>query len=497
LLGKLEARRGMPAEARGHLQAAVSEFRDLEAPFELAQALGALALLPVADGLAPERASLQEALALYQSMGVHHLYERLRHEALASRPVDTAAPTKLRTLLQTTARLGRSLQLEPVLADIVEHAVEFTAAARGVLLLESADGSLVPKIARDREGRPLEVDRLRLSQTAINQVRTSGQPLCLTDLASDRGYRDQQSIVELGLQTIMCVPLQVDGIRLGLLYVDNQTSSGAVYGREDLEFLEALAQHAALALHKAQTHEALVQSYQSLEASRDELQQAYEQLQQLQQSLLQSEKKSVLGQMAASVVHELKQPLTAVMTSNELGVYLIDRARGQIDPAQLRAQFEKAVHAAEHMSGILGNIQRFSRRSDESRERMHLADAVHNALRLVQHQLSHCGIRVEAETDTLPEILGNSGQMTQIFVNLLVNARDALEGQARGRVRIHGGRDPLSGEGWLRFEDDGPGIPAEHRQRIFEPFFTTKPGEKGTDAGRGACFLLRFPPVPA
>jgi C4-dicarboxylate-specific signal transduction histidine kinase/Tfp pilus assembly protein PilF len=521
-LGRLDLLQGQIQQGQERLHAAIRLLEGIEAPFELAQALETLALASGPSGMELDTSLLDRAIGLFQRLGVHRRVEQLqerRRRALAARPSTSSTRAKLEALLQITARLSRSLQLEPLLVDIVNHAVAFMGASRGVLLLREPRKGVSVRIAHDQAGQPLDLVTLRLSQSVIERVLESGRAVHLLDVASAPQWRDKQSIADLGLTSVLCVPLQVEDELLGLLYVDHQATPETAYTEEDLSVLGALATHAALALHKAQTHEALKRSYEQLQASRDELEHALHRLHQAQESLAQAEKMSALGQLAASVAHDLYQPLTAMLANGDCAMLHLDRLPRDPAAESLRVSLERILQGAEHMSRILRNIQRFSRPGEEVRQDLDLGEVLHYTVQLVRHPLSRSGISIDLVPESFPRILGDPNQMMQVFMNLLMNARDALEGHRSAQVWLRGGCDPRTGEGLVWVRDNGPGVPPQLRERIFEPFFTTKPSDRGTGLGlsiirrimekhggsirlleaqgSGAWFELRFPPLEA
>jgi len=165
---------------------------------------------------------------------------------------------------------------------------------------------------------------------------------------------------------------------------------------------------------------------------------------------------------------------------------------------------------------IIDNLLKFARQEKVERKPLELNGVVEDTAALVDHQLGMHRIRLEKElARDLPAILGNANQLQQIFLNLVLNAQQAMEGTG-GRIRITTGRTG-DGRAEVRISDTGPGIPKEIQARLFEPFFTTKPAGKGTglglsvtygivkdhkgeilvesEPGQGATFIILFPPV--
>jgi signal transduction histidine kinase len=198
----------------------------------------------------------------------------------------------------------------------------------------------------------------------------------------------------------------------------------------------------------------------------------------------QSEKLATVGRLAASVMHEINNPLAFVrsnldfLRSEVLAHPLPEEAR-----AELQEVFEETRTGVERINQIVQDLKGFSRMDVEEPSECALADVVSDAARLAVVRLKHVArLKVEIPEE-LPEVFATRRRLAQVLLNLLVNAGDALE-EAKvqgGEVRVTGA---VEGERVvLRVEDNGPGIPPEVLPRLFDPFFTTKGPEKGTGLG--------------
>jgi PAS domain S-box-containing protein len=205
--------------------------------------------------------------------------------------------------------------------------------------------------------------------------------------------------------------------------------------------------------------------------------------QHLQQQLIQSERLAAMGQMIAGVAHELNNPLTAILGVTEL---LRDKSpdetsRRQLDLAHLQAR--RAAH-------IVQSLLVFSRPATPRSTLLHLPDLLQRTLQLHEHSLRVNNIRVDlvARPD-LPTVLGDSNQLTQVFLNLIVNAEQAIrEVREQGTLRIRLG--VVGDRVLITFQDDGVGIRRETLPRIFDPFFTTKRPGRGTGLGLSICLAI-------
>jgi PAS domain S-box-containing protein len=203
---------------------------------------------------------------------------------------------------------------------------------------------------------------------------------------------------------------------------------------------------------------------------------AYRELKSLQARLIQSEKMSSLGRMAASVAHEINNPLGAIVVFSCL---LLENAP-QDFPG--RKKLETIVREATRCRDIVRSLLDFARPADGTRCAADLNAVVNAAMELLKGQSAFTDIEIALDlAPTGVEIECNPSQVQQAFTNLLVNAAEAISG--RGRITVRSWRDASRRMTAVSFADTGCGIPPESLEQIFEPFFTTKQGGHGTGLG--------------
>jgi len=201
-----------------------------------------------------------------------------------------------------------------------------------------------------------------------------------------------------------------------------------------------------------------------------------------QAKLLQTEKLAALGQMVTGIAHELSNPLTSILGYSQR-LLLGKNSAGASEEAR------QIYEEAERASTILRQLLLNAREARPERKRVSLNQVVQRALDLQRFSSAAEKIRIELDLDpTLPFVTGDAGQLQQVLMNLMGNARQAIvqEGKA-GTIRL---RTARNGErrAILQVIDDGPGIPETILARIFDPFFTTKP--EGVGTGLGLAIVL-------
>src|SRR5258706_343503 len=199
-------------------------------------------------------------------------------------------------------------------------------------------------------------------------------------------------------------------------------------------------------------------------------------LEETQMQLIQSEKLAGIGQLAAGVAHELNNPLSGVMGFAQL--MLDDRTLS----VQQKNDVQTIYTQSQRCKTIIQNLLQFCRRKEAAQEVLDLVPLLQTTVNLVQYDFSTSGIELTQNLPpSLPLVLGDANQLQQVFLNLITNARQAMEKQIKGRLIIDSQCEgsKLS----VRLSDNGPGIPADILGKIFDPFFTTKAPGKGTGLG--------------
>jgi two-component system C4-dicarboxylate transport sensor histidine kinase DctB len=200
-------------------------------------------------------------------------------------------------------------------------------------------------------------------------------------------------------------------------------------------------------------------------------------LRQAQEKLVQAGKLALLGQMSAGISHEIGQPLTALRALSENARLLL--ARGLTN--DVAENLASISDVAERMGRINAQLKSFARKAPGEHSRVNVANAIANACLLLQARLKGEDVHVQVEASDALMAHCDAIRLEQVLVNLMVNAIDAMSGQADKRLVVAA---RATGERIVvRVTDNGPGIPASLRERLFEPFFTTKPVGEGLGLG--------------
>jgi two-component system NtrC family sensor kinase len=204
-----------------------------------------------------------------------------------------------------------------------------------------------------------------------------------------------------------------------------------------------------------------------------------------QDTLVRTEKLSSLGKLSASIAHEINNPLAGILTFAKLMIRTIEHGPvGEAERRTLVKQLALVQRETERCSAIVRNLLDFARERPMQLKEVDANHVIDEVLQLVSNQVAIQGVTVERDLATVPKVLGDFGQMRQAFVNIVINAIEAM-GKG-GHLRITTRPLPADGMVEMAFQDNGPGIPPELMQKIFDPFFTTK--EKGTGLGLSVVY---------
>lgn len=338
------------------------------------------------------------------------------------------------------------------------------------------------------------------------------------------------------LGSVLALPLSLRGTPIGFLALGKRRS-GQPFSSDDVELLRTLANQTAIALQNARSYQALQDLTRNLDEkvqlqteelriSNQELGRAYDDLKSAQAQLVQSEKMASLGQLVAGVAHELNNPASFVHGGLANLAEYLDRfvrlirlyeaapiADAEIAQTIARARVElrldEIVHntpellqicseGSERIKKIVDDLRLFARADRGERLPTDLADDLESTLRLLGDRLVRGGIRIRRDFQPVPRVEANVGQLNQVWMNLIGNAIDALDGRTDAEIALAvrpaqsptGDADGNDRRDWVAVEvhDNGSGIRGEDLGRIFEPFFSTKPIGRGTGLGLSIAY---------
>jgi signal transduction histidine kinase len=213
-----------------------------------------------------------------------------------------------------------------------------------------------------------------------------------------------------------------------------------------------------------------------------ELTRMLKELENTRMQLMQAEKIASIGRLAAGIAHEINNPLSGILI-------FADILMRDLKPANLQwsEDIQEIITQTMRCKEIVARLLEFSRQSVNQRFNYDINSAIRRSVELLTHQaLFHNVEFVFDLLEDIPTMIGDPGQLQQVFINLLINAGTAMSG--RGKLTITSRFDQFSEQVILEFADTGPGIPEEIISKVFEPFFTTKAPGEGTGLGLSVAY---------
>lgn len=260
-----------------------------------------------------------------------------------------------------------------------------------------------------------------------------------------------------GIRMMLDLPLTIENNFIGIIRIF--FAQPRDFSEEELSFLVSIAEQCALALDKARLIEKQKLQYMHLS--------------------LQTEKMAALGRMAAAIAHEINNPLAGVL------LFSTNLAKKVPKEGPLKEGLDIIIHETIRCKSIIQELLEFSREREPQKVLKNINDVINKALSILENEFRLHHISTEkALSDELPDTLLDVNQMEQVFVNLLLNAVEAI--QEKGVITIKSYLDASQTYEMIEIMDTGCGISPDDMNKIFEPFFSTKP--KGTGLGLAVSY---------
>jgi two-component system, NtrC family, sensor kinase len=404
----------------------------------------------------------------------------------------------LSILVEVGTALCGTLHLRELLATMMGNVREvLEAEACSVMLVDEPSQTLRWEVALGEGAGKLQTLSVPIGQGISGRVVATGKAIRIEDAQNDPRWEGRRYDEATGFTTrsILCVPIEARDRVIGVIQVLNRR--GGPFTDEDQRLLEALAGMGGVAIENARLYENLEEKVQERTA---ELTRTLAELRETQAQLVQSEKMAALGDLVAGVAHEINTPLGAVGSNTDLVARALakvkdaiadpsqaDKARGYLDRAAGMAEVSR--EACRRIGEIVRSLRNFARLDEAERKPADLHQGIESTLTLAAHLLKN-RITVRREYGELPQVDCHPNQLNQVFLNILVNAAQAIDGQGEITIRTRFVPGPGRGSAIVEISDTGSGIAPENLGKIFNPGFTTKGVGVGTGLGLAICYRI-------
>jgi signal transduction histidine kinase len=402
------------------------------------------------DAFTPEDQNLFEALAAQAAEVVHNtwLYEQLR---LKARLFESLASVS--QIINSTLNLDDALNVITREACVLMHAK-----MSALMLLDDSREWLDLRASFGASEAYLRKPRLSVEESVLGIIVRRKKPLQVANVQTSTRYQNVEVARSEDLVALLSVPLLYTGQVIGTLSV--YTGKPYSFSDEEVRILSALAQLSAIAIEKARLYERVVD---------------------VEEQLRQNEKLSALGLLAAEVAHEIRNPLTVM----KMLYHSLDLSFPAGDP---RAKDARIIdEKIEHLNTIVEQILAFARTTEPQLTAVSLNALIEELGLLVRHKLKHQNIKLALDlAPTLPAVMGEAGQLEQAFLNIILNAVEAMpEGgllSITSRIVQPSAADSQPTKVTVEFKDTGVGMSDSQRRKAFTSLLTSTKA-KGTGLG--------------
>ena len=431
------------------------------------------------------------------------------------------------TVIKVFQAIYSEIVLDKLLSKFMKIIMENTGAEKGVLFLLTK-GELINRAEANLDSEAVVVQETQIHEcedlplTVINYVERSRQDVVLSNAFAEDSFTTDPYVVKVKLKSVLCTPIVNRGQLIGVLYLENNQTTGA-FTPECWEILRFLLSQAAVSLENAMLHssaeEKIQETTEELNEKNLQLEQTLQELQRTKSQLIKGEKMSSLGELVAGIAHEINNPVGFIYGNmspaneyisdllNLINLYQehypepVDEIQDEIEDMDLEFLIEdlqKLLNSikfgAERIRDIVISIRNFSRLDEANMNPINIHENIDSTILILNTRIKEKSdkseIKIVKNYGSLPEVICYVSQINQVFMNLLANGIDALETMREKKQQFD--RQPtitISTEVTdletvkIKIYDNGSGINSEALSQIFDPFFTTKPVGVGTGLG--------------
>jgi signal transduction histidine kinase len=389
----------------------------------------------------------------------------------------------LASVMKAAQALSEETDQDRLIEMLMSTTIMHAGAQRAVLLLVKSDAPVICAMGQGCDNG-LQVQLVRLTPgkhhlplSILYRVMRTHQRLVIDDVSVDGYFGDDEYLEKHPVRSALCLPLLKQGQLIGVLYLENNLAAGVfTVGRTGV--LELLAGQAAISLETARLHHQLKEE----NARRQDIETA---LHNARAKLAQVSQVTVMGELAASIAHEINQPLASMVSNAAASLRWLNRATPQIGEAM--SGLRDIVQDGRRAGQIVNALQSLARQGTHQRRRLLINDVIRHVVTLTMVEVEQQRVLMSTHLTPSPlQVIGSGVQLQQVVLNLILNAVDAMSAgdHVLRRLSI---TSEVVGSDYLvvSVEDTGPGIDQEDLDKVFNAFFTTK--DKGMGMGLAIC----------
>jgi signal transduction histidine kinase len=380
------------------------------------------------------------------------------------------------TLNAISKIISSSLNLDEMLSSTIDNILD-APEVDSVRIYLLNDGGKILNLAAHKGlsanfiNKPLMRSR-KPGNGLLGQTLLGGEPKVVENTLQPIGP-DADLLIEEGFQSTVYIPLTTKGASIGVMCVSSLNQN--TFSSEFVEFLTVIGNHIGVALDNANMHKNIKEAYQDLK--------------EVQEQIVWTEKLASLGKLAATIAHEINNPLAGVLNYIRLIIKQLSRNRFTHEKLEDISRYLKIMESETARCGeIVKDLLAFARRTKITMESNNIEDIINKTLNLISHELEMKELQLKKNiAPNLPKVKCDFKQIQQVLLNLMYNASEAMPSGGTLTItanRANGAKALLE----VTISDTGCGISEKDMENIFEPFFTTKEEGKGVGLGLSVVY---------
>jgi predicted ATPase/signal transduction histidine kinase len=427
--------------------------------------------------------------ALGKVRQIDQSYPPLYEERTFSSPIATIGTPVVQLDVGTVVKASQAVFGEIVLDKLIEAlmriAVEHAGAERGVLIAVRNNELQIEAEARTSEGtievalRDTSIGLADLPESVLHYVVRTLESVVLRDASVANLFLRDDYLKRRRTKSLLCLPIVKQAKLAGVLYLENNLTAGA-FTSDRIAVLELLASQAAISLEHAQLYADLQQENIERKRAEDELRRSEASLREAQSELARVTRLTTMGEMAASIAHEVNQPLAGIVTNANASLRWL--AGDSPNLAEAREAIRRIIRDGDRAGDVTKRIRALFTKTRAAKERLNMNEAIGEVVVLAGSEMRKNRVTLQMELAAdLPPVIGDRVQLQQVVLNLILNGIEAM-GTIQDRPRelvIRTQRGEGDDEVCVAVQDSGIGLDPESRERVFDAFHSTKPDGLG------------------
>jgi predicted ATPase/signal transduction histidine kinase len=390
----------------------------------------------------------------------------------------------VQALATASQAVSSELDLPRLVETLLVIALKDAGAQRGVLLLlrdqepqieaEALTGPDAVSV-NFRQAPPTPMD---LPDSILRYVIRTHESIILDDASAPNQFSPDEYIRKRQARSVLCFPLIKQASLKGILYLENNLGSH-VFTPERISVLKVLVSQASISLDHARLVAELTKEIMERKRAEEELRESEASLREAQTELAHVTRVTTMGELAASIAHEVNQPLAGIVTNGNASLRWLSADTPNLDEA--REAIRRIIRDGSRAGQVVARIRALSQKTRAAKESVDINEAIEEIVVLIGGELQRDHVVLQMDlAANLPLVVGDRVQLQQVVMNLILNGVEAMrsvsEHDRNLLIRTEGGE---SDEIRVSLQDSGTGIDPETQEEIFDAFYTTKPGGLG------------------